>query len=142
MTVLTATAGLLDELAFDLDRLADRFAVGHLRRTHIGFHAEFALHAVNQNFQMQFTHTGNDGLTGFFIGAHAERRIFLRQTIQRNAHLFLVDLGLRLDSHVNHRLREYHALQNDRLVRITQRIAGGRIFQTDRSGDIAGRILP
>jgi hypothetical protein len=28
---------------------------------------------------------------------HAERRIFLRQRLQRDAHLFLVGLGLRLD---------------------------------------------
>ena len=96
MTVLTATAGLLDILAFDFDRLADRFAVSHLRRAHVRLHAEFALHAVNQNFQVQLTHTGDDGLTGFFVGVDAEGRIFFRQTSQRNTHLLLVDLGLRL----------------------------------------------
>jgi hypothetical protein len=52
VTVLAASAGLLDELAFDLDRLPDRFAVRHLGRAHVGFHAKFALHAINQNFQV------------------------------------------------------------------------------------------
>ena len=45
VTVLTLTARLTDELAFDVGgSLADRFAVSHLRLAHVGFHAELALH--------------------------------------------------------------------------------------------------
>ena len=52
VTVLTLTAGLTNELAVDVgDLLADGFAVGHLRLTHVGFHAEFTLHAVDDDFQ-------------------------------------------------------------------------------------------
>ena len=142
VAVLTTAAGLLDELAFLLDRLADGFAVGHLRRTDVGFDAEFAPHAVNENLQVQFAHAGDDGLAGLLVGTHAERRIFLRQAIQRDAHLLLVDLGLRFDGDVDHRLGEYHALKGDDLVRIAQRLARGGFFQADRSGDVAGAALP
>ena len=82
MAVLAATTGLAHELAFLLDRFADRFAVGNLRLADVGFDVELALHAVNEDFQVQLAHAGNDGLAGFFVGTHAEGRIFLRQTAQ------------------------------------------------------------
>ena len=90
------------------------------------------------NLQVQLAHAGDDGLSGFLVGTHAKRRIFLRQAIERDAHLFLVRLGLGLDGLGNHRLRENHALEDDDLVRIAQRIAGRRILQTHGSGDVAG----
>ena len=73
------------------------------------------------------------------VGTHAERRIFLRQAAERDAHLFLVGLGLRLDRHRDHRLREVHALQHDRCLSCdAQRVAGGDVLQADRGGDVAG----
>ncbi len=65
---------------------------------------------------MQLAHAGDDGLAGFLVGVHAERRIFLRQLRQREAHLFLVGLGLGLDGLADDRLGEHHALEDDRLV--------------------------
>ena len=98
VTVLTTTTRLLDELAFGLFAgLADRFAVGNLWLADGRFDAEFALHAVNDNFQVQLAHTTDDGLARLFVGLDAERRIFLCQAVQRQAHFFLVGLGLRLD---------------------------------------------
>jgi hypothetical protein len=80
---------------------------------------------------VQFAHTGNDGLARLFVGTHTERRIFRSQTTQRQTHLFLVGLGLRLDGNVNHRLREDHALEDDRRIRITQGFTGGDFLQAD-----------
>src|SRR5690606_22290690 len=59
---LTAAAGLAHEFAFLLDGLANGFAVGHLRLADVGFHLELTLHAVDDDFQMQFAHAGNNGL--------------------------------------------------------------------------------
>ena len=89
------------------------------------------------NVQMQLTHAGNDGLAGFLVAAHAERRIFLRQSRQCDSHLFLVGLGLRLHRHRDDRLRETHPLKRDDLVLRAQRVAGGDVFQSNRSGDVA-----
>src|SRR5512139_3574435 len=136
VAVLTLTARLLGMLAFLLDFLADRFTVGHLRRTHVGFHAEFALHPIHENFEVEFAHARNDGLAGFLIRTDAERRIFLRQTAQCDAHLFLVSLGFWLDRHVNHRLGEFHAFEGDRARDITQRIARSHILQTHGRSDV------
>ena len=72
---------------------------------------------------------------------HAERRIFLGQAAQGDAHLFLVDLGLGLDGLRNHRLREHHALEHDDRVRIAQGLAGGHVLQAHAGGDVAGADL-
>ena len=77
MRILTATARLLDELGFGLARNRDRFFVGNLRFTDIGFDVEFALHAVVQDLEVQLAHSGNDGLSCFFIGGDTECGIFL-----------------------------------------------------------------
>ena len=138
VAVLAAAARLLDELAFDLHRLLDRLAVRDLRRADVGFDAEFALHAVDDDLEVQLAHAGDDRLARFLVGVDAERRVFLRQAIERDAHLFLVGLGLRLDRHVDHRLREDHLLEHDDVLRIAQRVAGRRFLQSDRRGDVAG----
>ena len=138
MTVLALAARLANKLAFAVfHRLANGFAVSHLRLANVGFNAEFALHAVDNDFKVQLTHAGNQGLTGFFVGLDAERRIFLRQTLQGNAHLFLIRLGLGLHGLRDHRLREHHAFQHDDRARIAQRFTGRHVFQTDAGGDVA-----
>ena len=96
MAILTTTTGLAHKLAFLLDLDPNRFTVGHLRRPDVGLDLELALHAIDENLEVQLTHTGDDGLAGLFVREHAERGIFLRQLVQGNAHLFLVDLGLGL----------------------------------------------
>src|SRR5690606_24771247 len=85
-----------------------------------------------------FAHAANDGLAGLFVGAHAEGRVFLGQTTQRDTHLFLVGLGLRLDGDMNHRLGEVHALEDDRLLDAAQGVTGGDVLHADQRGDVAG----
>src|SRR3546814_13241176 len=94
VTGLAATAGLLDELAFDFFAgLAYGFAVGNLRFAHVGFYTKLATHMIDQLFQVQLAHAGNNGLSGLFVAAHTERRIFLCKQRQGNTQFFLVGLG-------------------------------------------------
>src|SRR5690606_38780307 len=79
VAILAAAAGLLGELVLLLDALADRFAVGHLRLADIRLDAELALHAVDDDVQVQLAHAGDDRLAGFLVGPHAEGRVLLRQ---------------------------------------------------------------
>ena len=103
MAVLAAAAGLAHELAFLLDLGADRLAVGDLRLADVRLDLELALHAVDDDLEVQLAHAGDDRLAGLLVGADAERRVFLREALQREAHLFLVGLGLRLDGDRDHR---------------------------------------
>src|SRR5690606_7775782 len=48
---LARTAGLLLVRVIDLDLTGERFTIGHLRCTHIGFDLKFALHAVDENVE-------------------------------------------------------------------------------------------
>ena len=59
MAVHTVAAGLLDVLAFDLlNRLLNALAVGDLRVADVGLDLELALHAVDENLQVELAHPG------------------------------------------------------------------------------------
>ena len=56
---------------------------------------------------------------------------------QRDAELVLVGLRLGLDGDLDDRLGERHRLEDDRVRRIGQRVAGVGLLQPDRGGDVA-----
>ena len=85
---------------------------------------------------MQLAHTSNDGLAGLFIGVGLEGRVLFGQLCQRDAHLLVTSLGLRLDSNADNGLGELHGLQNDGMILITQSITGGGVLQTNDSSNI------
>ncbi len=105
VTVLAVAAGLLRVLVLLLHLL---------RRADVRLHMELAEQTVDDDFQMQLAHAGDDGLAGLRIRVLLEGRILLGQLAQRDAQLFLASLGLRLDRQLDDRLRELHGLQNDR----------------------------
>ena len=131
-------AGLLDVFAFGDGFLANRFAIRHLRTADVGLHVVFAQHAVDDNFQVQFAHAGNQCLSGIGLGRNAERRIFLRQPLHGHAQLVLVGLGLRLDGYGNYRGGKIDVFENDLLCFVAQRVAGVDALQTHAGANIAG----
>ena len=137
VAVLAASAGLLDQLAFALGGLGDGLAIGDLRLAGVGLDLEFAQHAVADDFEVQLAHAGDDRLAGVLVGEDAEGRIFFREALEGDAHLFLVDLGLRLDGHRDNRLREGRRLEEDREIFVAERVAGGDILDADDGGDVA-----
>src|SRR5690606_20818807 len=142
VAVLALAARLANKLALDVFyRLADGFTVGHLRLAHVGFHAEFALHSVDDDLQVQLAHAGDDGLAGLLVGLDAKGRVLGRQALQREAHLLLVGLGLGLHGLRDHRLGEHHALEHDDGFGIAQGLARGHVFQAHAGGDVAGTDL-
>ncbi len=117
--VLTGTTGLLLVDVVDLlHRTTKRLAVGHLRLTDIGLDPEFALHPVDHHLEVQLAHAGDDRLAGLLVGMHPEGRILFGQPLDGDRQLLLVRLGLRLDRLLDHRGREVHRLQHDRVVRV------------------------
>jgi hypothetical protein len=58
---------------------------------------------------------------------------------ERDAHLFLVGLGLGLDGLRDHRLREHHLFERDDRGRVAQGFAGGHFPQAHAGGDVAGQ---
>ena len=86
---------------------------------------------------MQLTHTGNNGLTGFFVAGNAERRIFLCQARQSHTHFFLIGLRLGLDRLGNDRLGEHHAFEQNVGIEVAQGFTRCNVFQTNDRGDVA-----
>ena len=95
--VLTAAAGLANVFAFRLRVLANGLAIRDLRLADVGLDLVLAHHAVDDDFQMQFAHAADDGLSAVGIGVNLEGGIFLGQAAERHAHFFLIGLGLRLN---------------------------------------------
>ena len=87
---------------------------------------------------MKLTHTGNDGLSRLFVRIGLKGGILLCQLLESNSHFFLTGLRLRLNSHADDRIREFHGFEDDRILFITERVAGGGVFKADGGGDIAG----
>ena len=121
-----------------LDLLGDGLAVGNLRLADVGLDLELATHTVDENLKVKFAHARDDRLTGLLVGAHLERRVLFGQALDGSAELLLVTLGLGLDGDRDNRRREVHGLQHDRLGRITQGVARGRVLQAHHGHDVAG----
>src|SRR6185312_9884583 len=60
------------------------------------------------------------------------------ESLDRRTELFLVGLALRLDRDVDDRSREAHRLEDDRLGRVTERVAGGGVLQALYGDDLTG----
>src|SRR5690606_15961550 len=112
---LTRTAGLLLVRVVDFRLAGDRLTVSNLRCTDACLNLELATHTVDENVQVKLAHAGDDRLAGFLVGLDAEGRILSCKAIKREAHLFLVSLGLWLNGDLDNRIRELHALQDNRM---------------------------
>src|SRR5579883_576562 len=137
MAVLAAAAGLLNVLALGFGFLTDGLSISDLRTADVSFDAKFALHAVDDDFEVQFAHARDQRLAGFRIGMHAEGRIFLRKPRECLAHLVLVGFGFRFDGNGNNRGGKIDGFEDDLLVFIAKRVAGGDALEAHTSGDIA-----
>src|SRR3546814_7707961 len=81
---------------------------------------ELALHAINENVEVKLAHALDDRLARFMVGRDAEAGIFGGQAVERDAHAFLVGLGLGFDRQFDDRFRsEEHTSELQSLMRIS-----------------------
>ncbi|CAB4616573.1 unannotated protein [freshwater metagenome] len=118
--------------------LTDRLAVSNLWLTNVGFNLELATHAVNEDVEVKLAHSGDDGLTGFFIGADLEGGVFFSKALNSRTQLLLVALGLGLDRHVDNRGWEGHRFENNRVARVAQSFTSGGVLESHNSHDVTG----
>ena len=135
---LARTARLLLVRVDALDGPAEGFAEADLGLAHVGFDAELGAHAVDGDFEVQLAHAAQHGLAGFLVHFQPQRRVGLDHLVERGRHLVDVGAGLRLDGHADDGVREAHALEQRRMVRIAQRIAGLGVLHRDEGADVAG----
>ena len=135
---LTATAGLLLEDFAVLNRLGERLLVVDLRSALVDLDAELAAQTVDDDVEVQLTHTADDRLTRILVGVHREGGVLLGEFRQRDAEFVEVLLGLGLHGQTDHRLGEGHLFQNDRSVLGAERIARADLLETYGCADVTG----
>ena len=86
---------------------------------------------VENDFQMEFAHAGNNSLSGFFIAAHIECRIFFGQTAETFIQFVAVSGGFGFNRDGNNRFREAHGFKHNRNVFQTDSIAGSYVLKPD-----------
>src|SRR5436190_1642606 len=138
VAVLALAARLAHELSFGFRLARDRLAIRDLRLADVRTDVELADHTVDDDLEVQLAHAADDGLVRLRVRVDLERRIFLHELRECDAHLFLIAFGLRLDRHRDDRLGERHRLEQDRVVPVADRVAGGDAAQSDRGADVAG----
>ena len=106
-----------------LDGLADRLAVRDLGLADVRLDVELALHAVDQDVEVELAHALDDGLAGLLVLLGAERRVLFGELLDRDTQLLLVGLGLRLDRDLDDGLRERHRLEDDLVVASRDRVS-------------------
>ena len=112
-------------------------AIGDLRPAHVRVDLELAREAVDDDLEVQLAHAGDDGLTGLFVGAHAEGGVLLGELHQRGRQLLFVGLRLGLDGDEDHRLGELHRLEDDGLGRVCEGVTGPSHLEADGGRELA-----
>jgi hypothetical protein len=74
---LALATGLPDKAPDAMRGLLDRFLVSNLWLALVGVDLELAHQAVDDDFQVQLAHAGDDGLPCLLIGMDLERRVLL-----------------------------------------------------------------
>ena len=138
VAILSTSTRLLRILGIHIDFLCDRLFVGNLRCADICLNLELAQKSVYDNLKMELTHTCDNCLSCLWIGVRTECRVFLCKLCKCLTHLALTCLCLRLDRELDNRLREFHRLQNYRMLIITDRIAGRCKLKSNCGSDITG----
>src|SRR5205085_10254666 len=96
VAVLALAARLANKPPDALCGAANRLLVSDLRLALVGVDAELAQQAVNDDLKVELAHALDDRLPRLLVRVDLEGRVFLRQSLQRHAELFLVDLRLGL----------------------------------------------
>ena len=139
---LAGTTGLLLVGVFHgLNLLADGLTVCNLRVTDVCLDLELALHAVNQNVEVELAHAADNGLAGLFIQFNGEGWVLSSKLLNGVTQLLLVSLGLRLNGNLDNRIREVHGLEDDLVILVTQGVTGGGLLQANNCVDVAGVCL-
>ena len=79
---------------------------------------------------MKLTHTGDYGLTGLLVGLYAECGILLSELLEADTEFVEVFLSLGLYGDADNGFGELHSLKYDRMVFVTEGVAGTDVLET------------
>ncbi|KAF5048383.1 hypothetical protein DSECCO2_450710 [anaerobic digester metagenome] len=125
--ILTRTTGLLLVGVVEVGTGGDCLAVGHLGLTDFNLCLVLALHTLDIDFEVQFTHALDDGLVGLGIDVAAECGIFLGKAVESLAHIVGSLLVHRLDGQRNNRVGNKHGGEGVVELGIAEGVSAGAL---------------
>ena len=134
---LTTATGLLLECLAKLDGLGDSLLVGNLRTALVALYLELTTQTVDDDVEVELTHTRDNGLAGLLVGLHTECGVLLGELLKTNAELIEILLSLGLNRDTDNGIRELHGLKYDRSILRAESVAGADILETYACADIA-----
>ena len=139
MTELTPPARLADIAAFSLRSSGNGFAIGDLRGTRVDLDLKLTHESVQNHFEVQFPHAGQNGLAGLGVGLNNQGRVLGGEALEGEPQLFGIDLGFGLNRDRDHRLLEGNRFEQDRLMLDRDGVAGRKVLETHDGDDVSGR---
>src|SRR5690606_31184922 len=132
----TATTRLFLVDLLMINILGECFLVSNLGSALVNLYLEFTSESVDNNLEVQFTHTAEDGLTGLLVGMHTKSRILFDEFSDSHAELVSVGLFLRFNSVADNGLGEDHRFENNLALLVAKSISGFDILKSDDRSDI------
>ena len=124
-----------------LHGLADLFTVGHARGVELGVHAEAGLELAHEHVDLNVARAGDDHLMGLGVVDDGKGRVFLVQTVEAGAELFLLAAGLGRDGAGVAGLGVGHTRQLDDALRVAEGVAGLNAVHLGDGADVAAADL-
>ena len=126
VAVLAVAAGLFLMFALYMGFAADGLTVFNLRRTQVGFHAEFPFHALHDDFDVLVAHTAYQHFLGYRVAAHNDGGVFVHEAAQGIGNLVFFPFLLGENSPGIHGQRESDRSKQNRVGLVAEGIAGYR----------------
>ena len=96
------------------------------------------LQPVLLHFQVQHAHAAHQGLPGLGVHFPVKRRVLALEHRERVDQLLFVGRRLGLDGSADDGLGKLDGLQENRVLRVAERVAGDRFLRSDDGDDVTG----
>src|SRR5262249_39246769 len=141
VSILTAATGLTYKLADTFCGFPNRLAIRDLGPSYVRVDTKFSLQSIDDDLQVQLTHSADDRLAGFLISGDFEAWIFRRKALKANVKFLLVLSGFGFDCLGNYWCGEFESFQNDWVGLSANGIASGDLLESGNRDDFAGGRL-
>mmetsp|Transcript_32536 Transcript_32536/g.45133 ORF Transcript_32536/g.45133 Transcript_32536/m.45133 type:complete len:231 (+) Transcript_32536:487-1179(+) len=135
--VLSRSSGLFFVGVLDGYGLGDALSVINLGSSNIALYLKLAAKTVNDDFQMELSHSFDDGLVGLLIARVAEGGILLSKLVKSGSQLLQVSLGLGLNGNLDDGVGEIHLLQDNGELFVRESLSRDGVLQSSDGNDVS-----
>jgi len=138
VAVLPPSAGLLLVLALDVRLALDGLLVRNLGGFQVDLNAELPPHLFHGDLDVDLSHPGYDHLLGLVVPVEMHGRVFFDKAVDGGDDLVFVAPALGFDGKGHDRGWRRHLFIGDRMLFVADGVAGARLLEFGKGGDVAG----